>query len=114
MISNELFSVQSGGLVNCTGTTTPSQIGASDLNRVLTSGYINGEENMGYMKRAGDHIASHMKSPQFHRPSKSFISESKTINICRGKTILHIKRRIDPSIDRTIEQLIDFALCNER
>ncbi|CAF0950223.1 unnamed protein product [Adineta steineri] len=50
------------------GTTSPSQIGASDLNRVLTSGYINGEENMGYMKRAGDHIASHTKSPHFHRP----------------------------------------------
>lgn len=25
---------------------------------------------MGYMKRAGDHIASHTKSPHFHRPSK--------------------------------------------
>jgi hypothetical protein len=53
-----------------TGTTSPSQIGASDLNRILTSGYINGEDNMGYMKRAGDHIASHTKSPHFHRPSK--------------------------------------------
>jgi hypothetical protein len=56
--------------VSTTGTTLPSQIGASDLNRILTSGYINGEENMGYMKRAGDHIASHTKSPHFHRPSK--------------------------------------------
>jgi len=56
--------------VTTTGTTSPSQIGASDLNRILTSGYINGEENMGYMKRAGDHIASHTKSPHFHRPSK--------------------------------------------
>ena len=49
---------------------SPSQIAASDLNRILTSGYINGEENMGYMKRAGDHIASYTKSPHFHRPSK--------------------------------------------
>jgi hypothetical protein len=56
--------------VTTTGTTSPSQIGASDLNRILTSGYINGEENMGYMKRAGDHIASYTKSPHFHRPSK--------------------------------------------
>ncbi|CAF4984391.1 unnamed protein product, partial [Rotaria magnacalcarata] len=47
---------------------SPSQIAASDLNRILTSGYINGEENMGYMKRAGDHIASYTKSPHFHRP----------------------------------------------
>jgi hypothetical protein len=54
--------------ITTTGTTSPSQIGASDLNRILTSGYINGEENMGYMKRAGDHIASHTKSPHFHRP----------------------------------------------
>ncbi len=57
-----------------TGTTSPSQIGASDLNRILTSGYINGEENMGYMKRAGDHIASYTKSPHFHRPSKHSFS----------------------------------------
>jgi hypothetical protein len=36
----------------------------------LTSGYLNGEQNMGYMKRGGsDHIASTTKSPQFHRPS---------------------------------------------
>ncbi|CAF3366430.1 unnamed protein product [Rotaria socialis] len=56
-------------LTHTIGTVTPSQIGRSDLNRILTSGYLNGEENMGYMKRGGsDHIASCTKSPQFHRP----------------------------------------------
>ena len=65
-----MFLFLESGQVTTTGTTSPSQIGASDLNRILTSGYINGEDNMGYMKRAGDHIASHTKSPHFHRPSK--------------------------------------------
>lgn len=37
---------------------------------MLTSGYLNADENMGYMKRGGsDHVPSSTKSPQFHRPS---------------------------------------------
>ncbi|CAF1367956.1 unnamed protein product [Adineta ricciae] len=57
-------------LTNTIGTTTSlNQIGRNDLNRILTSGYLNGEENMGYMKRAGqDHKVSHTKSLQFHQP----------------------------------------------
>jgi hypothetical protein len=56
-------------LTHTTGTITSNQIGRSDLNRILTSGYLNEEENMGYMKRgSGDHIAACTKSPQFHRP----------------------------------------------
>ncbi|CAF0723901.1 unnamed protein product [Didymodactylos carnosus] len=45
---------------------TTSQISGNDLNRVLTSGYINGEENMGYLRRCVDHKTP--QSPHFHRP----------------------------------------------
>lgn len=68
-------------LVASTGTTSPSQIAASDLNRILTSGYINAEENMGYMKRAGDHIASHTKSPHFHRPIGFSYNRTQTFSV---------------------------------
>ncbi|CAF3751967.1 unnamed protein product [Rotaria socialis] len=60
---------------------SPSQIAASDLNRILTSGYINGEENMGYMKRAGDHIASYTKSPHFHRPMGFSYNRTQTFSV---------------------------------
>lgn len=50
--------------------TSSSQIISHDLHRILTSGYLNEEKNMGYMKRGGsDHGPSTSKSPQFHRPS---------------------------------------------
>ncbi|CAF0958373.1 unnamed protein product [Didymodactylos carnosus] len=45
---------------------TATQISGNDLNRVLTSGYINGEENMGYLRRGVDHKTP--QSPHFHRP----------------------------------------------
>ncbi|CAF2880656.1 unnamed protein product [Rotaria sp. Silwood2] len=61
--------------------TSPSQIGTSDLNRILTSGYINGEENMGYMKRAGDHIGSYTKSPHFHRPIGFSYNRTQTFTV---------------------------------
>ncbi|CAF1193090.1 unnamed protein product [Rotaria sordida] len=60
---------------------SPSQIGASDLNRILTSGYINCEENMGYMKRPGDHIASYTKSPHFHRPIGFSYNRTQTFTV---------------------------------
>lgn len=69
-------------LTQTTATTTPSQIGRSDLNRILTSGYLNEKENMGYMKRGtGDHIASSSKSPQFHRPIGFSYNRTQTFTI---------------------------------
>ncbi|CAF4168976.1 unnamed protein product [Rotaria sp. Silwood2] len=69
-------------LTHTIGTTIPSQIGRSDLNRILTSGYLNGEENMGYMKRGGgDHIASSTKSPQFHRPVGFSYNRTQTFTV---------------------------------
>jgi len=69
-------------LTHSTATITPSQIGRSDLNRILTSGYLNGEENMGYMKRAGsDHIVSCTKSPQFHRPIGFSYNRTQTFSV---------------------------------
>ncbi|CAF1098437.1 unnamed protein product [Rotaria sordida] len=69
-------------LTHTIGTIIPSQIGRSDLNRILTSGYLNGEENMGYMKRGGgDHIASCTKSPQFHRPVGFSYNRTQTFTV---------------------------------
>ncbi|CAF0795013.1 unnamed protein product [Rotaria sp. Silwood1] len=69
-------------LTHTIGTIIPSQIGRSDLNRILTSGYLNGEENMGYMKRGGgDHIASFTKSPQFHRPVGFSYNRTQTFTV---------------------------------
>lgn len=110
---------KSGGLVNCTGTTTPSQIGASDLNRVLTSGYINGEENMGYMKRAGDHIASHMKSPQFHRPIGFSYNRTQTFTVPGAKKGMKALvtgqtkiRKIHCSAPRTASPISSHSTCS--
>jgi hypothetical protein len=44
-------------------------VSGADLNRILTSGYLNGEEDMGYLKRGVDLKVP--KSPHFHRPGKS-------------------------------------------
>lgn len=40
----------------------------ADLNRILTCGYLTGDEDMGYLKRGID--LKSPKSPHFHRPRK--------------------------------------------
>lgn len=46
-----------------------SHLAGPDLHRLLTSGYLNNEKNLGYLKRANaNQIASSTRSSQFHRP----------------------------------------------
>ncbi|CAF1226097.1 unnamed protein product [Adineta steineri] len=70
-------------LAHTIGTTpSSSQIGRSDLSRILTSGYLNGEENMGYMKRSGqDHKISCTKSLQFHQPIGFSYNRTQTFTV---------------------------------